>query len=105
MSQRIVVTDAGVEVIHSDDVRGVAWSDVLPWNDLASAAVYAIELPPDGRRWVAMDLDYPNGEYVTVAQDAVGFDQALTELCRRAGVAVPDEVNPEQPVEIWPAPA
>jgi hypothetical protein len=113
--QRIEVTDDGVTVtscveplisMHGREMRpGATSSCELPWAEISHVSLSAIELPPNGERWVDMTVDVIWGEYFEVHEDAEGFADALRELCRLSKLPVPDmSALPITGLVIWSAP-
>ncbi|MBU2664748.1 hypothetical protein KOI35_14690 [Actinoplanes bogorensis] len=100
MRQRIEVTGDGIIVtsvteplisVFGQVVRPGATDVVeLPWVEISQISVSAIELPPDGLRWVSLTVDTTWGEYFELAEDAVGYAATVSELCRRSGLRLPD---------------
>jgi hypothetical protein len=62
----------------------------LPWDEIYRVSLSAMELPPDGERWVHLTVDHINGEYFELNEEAEGFTDAVRELCRLSGLQAPD---------------
>jgi len=76
----------------------------LPWDEISVVALAATELVPDGQRWTALIVDLTWGEYFEIHEDAEGFADAVAELCRSSGIAVPDAAALTAAGQvIWPA--
>jgi hypothetical protein len=98
--QRVEVTDEGITVtsvieplvsMYGKEMRPGATSIyALTWDEISRVSLSAIELPPDGERWVEMTVDVTWGEYFEVHEHAEGFADALSELCRLSELPVPD---------------
>lgn len=98
--QRIDVTDEGITVtevvepllsMYGKEMRpGGTFVDTLPWGEVGSVSVSAIDLGPDGGRWLYLTVDLTWGEYVEVNLDAEEFVDNVRGLCRLSGLPVPD---------------
>ncbi|HTJ37851.1 MAG TPA: hypothetical protein VL738_31850 [Dactylosporangium sp.] len=113
--QRIEVTGEGITVtsvieplisMYGKEMRPGATSvSALAWDEIATVALSAIELPPDGERRVELTVDVTWGEYFELHEDAEGFADAVRELCRRSGLPVPDAATLTTAGQvIWPGP-
>jgi len=113
--QRIEVTGGGITVIsvteplismYGKEMRpGVTDVYPLPWDEISSISLSAVELPPDGDRRVTLAVDVTWGEYFEVHEDADGFTDAVRELCRLSGLSVPDMKAPTMSGQvIWTGP-
>lgn len=113
--QRIEVTGEGITLtevtepllsMYGNEMRPGATSVyALPWDEVSGVSLSAIELPPDGERWVDLTVDLTWGEYLEVHEDAEGFVGAVRELCRLSGLPVPDAATLTMAGQvIWPGP-
>lgn len=113
--QRIEVTGEGITVtevtepllsIYGKEMRPSAtFVYALPWDEVSGVSLSAIELPPNGERWVDLTVDVTWGEYFEVHEDAEGFVDAVHELCRLSGLPVPDPATLTMAGQvIWPEP-
>jgi hypothetical protein len=75
----------------------------LPWEEISDVSLSAINLEPDGARWLTLTVNATYGEYFEVHEDAEGFSEAIGDLCRASGVPKPD-IATLSAVEmvIWP---
>ncbi|GIH13000.1 hypothetical protein [Rugosimonospora africana] len=98
--RRVEVTDEGITItsvieplvsMYGKEMRPGATSVyALTWDEISRVEVSAIELPPDGERWVELTVDVTWGEYFEIHEDDEGFADALRELCRLSERPVPD---------------
>ena len=113
--QRIEVSGEGITVtevvepllsMYGKEMRpGGTFVDTLPWNEVASVSVSAIDLAPDGGRYIYLTVDLTWGEYVEVNLDAKEFADNVGGLCRLSGLPVPDAGTLTMaPQVIWPRP-
>jgi hypothetical protein len=105
MKDRILVTDAGIEVQQAGTQGDHTWVLDIAWDELSRVIVYTTRLPIEEKPWAAMDFDYLNGEFATVNQDALGFADAVTAIATRGGVDAPDlgQLKLDEELEIWQA--
>jgi hypothetical protein len=113
--QRIEVTGEGITVtsvteplvsMYGKEMRPGATSVYpLPWDEISSVSLSAIELPPDGKRYVNLTVDLTWGEYFELDEEAEGFADAVRELCRMSGLQAPDTAALTSGEQlIWPGP-
>ncbi|GAA0247593.1 hypothetical protein [Cryptosporangium japonicum] len=98
--QRIEVTDEGVTVtvvteplvsVFGKEMRPASTRvSTVPWAEIDDISLSAIDLEPDGARWVTLMVNTTYGEYLEVPEDAGGFTEVLGHLCRASGVPEPD---------------
>ena len=98
--QRIEVTAEGITVtyvteplisMYGKEMRpGATTVCALTWDEIYRVSLAAIELPPDGERWVTLTVDVTWGEFFEVDVAAEGFVDTLRELCRLSALPVPD---------------
>ena len=113
--QRIEVTGEGVTVtsvteplvsMYGKEMRpGVTSVHALPWEEISGVSLAAIDLAPDGERWVQLTVDLTWGEFFEVNEDAEGFANAVRDLCGISGLPVPDVAALTTAGQvIWPGP-
>jgi hypothetical protein len=109
--QRVSVTDGGVRVHRAEPplvsmygkVVRSGWEsdDLFAWPEIAAISLCGLEMP-DGDPWVTLDIDFPNGHFVSVSQEAEGFEEAVRAIAARAGISAPDLSTLDSVVTVWP---
>ncbi|WP_433789028.1 hypothetical protein [Actinoplanes sp. CA-252034] len=76
------------------------------WDEVHRIGLTKVHWDPAGEPQACLVIDLTYGEFFEITDDAEGFDTAVRELCRQAGVPVPDYHDlPDEGVDILPYPA
>ncbi|MFI5841528.1 hypothetical protein ACIA8K_17660 [Catenuloplanes sp. NPDC051500] len=74
----------------------------LPWSEISHIDLSAMSVEHGDARVIHLTVDTVYGEYLEVFEQAGGFADAVSDLCRLSGLPVPDvAATPETGVSIW----